>query len=192
MPFLFLIKLLINLWTSFYALYMFHFYIASLLDRKFRNSRVHHRIVTRCAKYAHMQFIVFRIAVAYWIILIFVYMRIASVYCLLQYLLPTSTRIKFISASRYSEILFLSVVKFYVPPSRICVRSLCRLTFINYCLRRGRMRSHKSNRALFVSLSAMYARKMLYVRLYILSALYAIIRYIPSCVQFYLDISKKF
>lgn len=40
------------------------------------------------------------------------------------------------------------------PPSSTCVRSLCRLTFINYCLRRGRMRSHKSNRALFVSLSA--------------------------------------
>jgi len=40
------------------------------------------------------------------------------------------------------------------PPFRTCVHSLCRLTFINYCLRRERMRSHKSNRALFVSLSA--------------------------------------
>lgn len=37
-----------------------------------------------------------------------------------------------------------------------------RLTFINFCRRRRRMRSHKSNRALFVSLSATNAsRKML-------------------------------
>lgn len=107
----------------------------------------------------------------------------------LWYLSSTSTRRKFISASRYSAILFLSVVRIYVLlRTCTCVCSLCRLTFINYCLRRGRMRSHKSNRALFVSLSAMYMRAGKCYTLYMFDSIYFLhctplyISYIPkSC-----------
>lgn len=72
------------------------------------------------------------------------------------------------------------------------IYNIYRLTFINYCRRRRRMRSHKSNRALFVSLSATNGAGKYYVRFYVLSSGCMLLydRYRVVC-NFILDTSKN-
>lgn len=125
-------------------LHPFIFILLQFCRQKNLNSQVHYRR-TRCTKYTHIaQFIVFRVSATRWIILIFVYVR-------------TALAIVVASIDVDAEKIYIRLEIFRdIPlcrqnlrlPSRTCVRSLCHSTFINYCRRRGRMRSHKSTIAL--------------------------------------------
>jgi len=154
---LFSVELLMNLWTDLRAgFYLLRFYAVSLgFDKKFwiASSNRHAMCKARIAR--ALSFETPRFIESFLFSFLHTYLPRPIVVSPID----VGAEKIYIRLEIFRDIIPLSVVRTYVLLPRTCVRSLCRLTFINYCLRRGRMPSHKSNRALSLSpYQPMYTR----------------------------------